>query len=527
VFYMTQERDEIGFERVAEAAASIIGSSRSVLVVGHIDADGITASSIASFALKQAGIPHEVRFVKKLDDAEIARIERHTAERIWFVDLGSGSLSKLDSERCVITDHHRVDPAGKDGQKGHVNPHLFGLDGSSEISGAGVTYMVAKRMDPANADLSALAVVGAVGDFQEAAESRLIGYNRIILGDAISLGLVTAEKDIRLFGRQTRPLHALLQYSSEPSLMPFIVGGHARSETAPEDRVEDEVEKMAAIDFLEGLGIVIGNESTFRTWPQLSIEEKRKIVSALVNRMADTGKGLPMVRRLIGEVYTLSPDLPGAPPGWLAAPAGGAEVGGNGCVWKPNARALLDAKEFSTLLNACGRHDKAENGMRICLGDRGEALSSALLQQDDHRKKLREAINLVKSSPNFGVRTITASGKELRAVRYFHGGAEIEDTIVGIVTGMLLGSPDFPSDRPLIAFAQAGDGSCTVKVSGRGTRDLTRRGLDLSSAMRSASETVGGTGGGHNIAAGATVPEGKEEDFLLAIDRVVLSQLIP
>jgi RecJ-like exonuclease len=188
---------------------------------------------------------------------------------------------------------------------------------------------------------------------------------------------------------------------------------------------------------------------------------------------------------------------------------------------------LLDAKEFSTLLNACGRHDKAELGMRICLGDRDKALGEALLQQDDHRRRLREAIDLVKNSPDFGARTCTPGGKELKAVRYFNGGSEIEDTIVGIVTGMLLGNPDFPADRPLIAFAQAGDGSCTLKVSGRGTRDLIRRGLDLSSAMRLASEKVGGSGGGHNIAAGAAIPEGREEEFLLTIDQAVLSQLTP
>jgi RecJ-like exonuclease len=154
-------------------------------------------------------------------------------------------------------------------------------------------------------------------------------------------------------------------------------------------------------------------------------------------------------------------------------------------------------------------------------------LGTALLQQDDHRKRLREAIDLVRNDPDFQARTRTANGTELRAVRYFHGGDRIEDTIIGIVAGMLLGSPEVPADRPIIAFAMARDGSCTVKVSGRGTRDMTRQGLDLSAAMRSASESVGGSGGGHNIAAGATVPEGREDEFLSKIDRIVSLQLRP
>jgi RecJ-like exonuclease len=221
----TQMRDVKGFEQAAETASKLLRTAKSVLVVGHIDADGITASSIASAALSRANIDHSVRFVKKLDDAELERIKSRNEDKVWFVDLGSGAFSKLPMGKCVVTDHHRLDPAAdQKGAEGHVNPHIYGMDGSTEISGAGVTYLVAKMMDPLNRELSALAVIGAVGDFQDAADNALVGYNRTILEDAVSTGLVRAEKDIRLFGRQTRPLHALIQYSSEPPLLPYLTG---------------------------------------------------------------------------------------------------------------------------------------------------------------------------------------------------------------------------------------------------------------------------------------------------------------
>jgi single-stranded-DNA-specific exonuclease len=532
-----RRQDIKGFENAAKDAAKTLLAARSVLVVGHIDADGITASSIASAALKRAGIEHSVRFVKKLDDAEIARAKEHPAERIWFVDLGSGAFSKLDKDRAVVSDHHRPDLGNASGQADlgsfcgfHVNPHLFGLDGSTEISGAGATYIVAKAMDPTNRDLAALAVVGATGDFQDAAEGALVGYNRRILDDAVSAGLVRAEKDIRLFGRETRPLHAFLQYSAEPSLMPFIAGGRPRSrnhELQEDDAARDE-DKMACIDFLTELGVPIKVDGHFRTWSDLSREEKQRIVSALINRMLDAGKGIVFIRRLIGEAYTLSKDLPGTPKDWQMPADGGVPCElTDGSSWRPNMRALFDAKEYATLLNACGRHDRPEVGKAVCLGDRNDFLSEAIRQQDNHREKLRAAIDLVKSNPVFRPTVVTAQGSSLRNIRYFHGQDRIEDTIVGIVAGMLLGSADIPSDRAIIAFAQAMDGTCTLKVSGRGTRDLTRQGLDLSIAMKQASESVGGTGGGHNIAAGASIPEGKEEEFLLAIDEIIGRQLSP
>jgi single-stranded-DNA-specific exonuclease len=527
---VTQVRDVKGFERAAEGAALTLLSSRSVLVVGHIDADGITASSIASIALSRAGIEHTVRFVKKLDDREIETIRSHPAHRIWFVDLGSGMYTRLEPGRSVVTDHHRFDPSTVGNDSGHVNPHLFGLDGSSEVSGAGVTYLVAKKMDPENRDLSALAVIGAVGDFQDGAESRLNGYNRSILDDATSLGLIRAEKDVRLFGRQTRPLHTLLQYSNEPPLLPFLTGERlARREDniLEEDPVAQDEDKLACIDFLARVDVPLMDGNRYRTWAQLSREEKRRIVSALVNRMLDASKGETYVRRLIGEVYTLSRDLPGTPADWYAP--GGAEGDelADGSTWMPNMRALFDAKEFATLLNACGRHDRSEVGMAVCLGDRGVGLGEAVRQQVNHREKLREALDLVKKDAAFSATITSPGGTTLKAVRYFDGQDRIEDTIVGIVAGMLLGTPEVPADRPIIAFAHSTDGTCTVKVSGRGTRDMTRRGLDLSTAMRRASEVVDGSGGGHNIAAGATVPEGREDEFLLAIDDIVLRQLSP
>jgi len=43
--------------------------------------------------------------------------------------------------------------------------------------------------------------------------------------------------------------------------------------------------------------------------------------------------------------------------------------------------------------------------------------------------------------------------------------------------------------------------------------------------MGEASRSVGGDGGGHDIAAGATVPAGKEQDFVDAADAIVAEQL--
>jgi RecJ-like exonuclease len=43
--------------------------------------------------------------------------------------------------------------------------------------------------------------------------------------------------------------------------------------------------------------------------------------------------------------------------------------------------------------------------------------------------------------------------------------------------------------------------------------------------MREASQAVGGDGGGHDVAAGATIPAGAREEFVARADRLVGEQL--
>ena len=50
-------------------------------------------------------------------------------------------------------------------------------------------------------------------------------------------------------------------------------------------------------------------------------------------------------------------------------------------------------------------------------------------------------------------------------------------------------------------------------------------GLFNECAMKKAAMAFDGVGGGHNIAAGATIPKGKEEDFLEILEREIKTQL--
>jgi single-stranded-DNA-specific exonuclease len=470
----------------ARACARRLRDADEVLLASHIDADGLTSAAIGATALARAGIPHEVVFKDQLDETEIASIAAREYDTVLFTDFGSGQLDVVAAhERAgdfepIIADHHQ--PADADTEF-HLNPLLEGIDGASELSGAGATYLLARALadremdsqsgavaDPAetNRDLAALAVVGAVGDMQ-AVGGELVGANSAIVADGIDAGVLAERTDLALYGRQTRPLPKLLEYASE-----VRIPGISNDESG-------------AVAFLEDLDVDLRDGGEWRRWVDLSDAERQTVASALVQRALERGVPAEKVDGLVGTTYTLEREQPGT--------------------------ELRDASEFSTLLNATARYERADVGLAVCLGDREDALDRARRLLQNHRRNLSEGLERVK-----------ARGVE-RAdhLQYFDAGDEIRETIVGIVAGMALGVDGVDSDRPILAFAQKSEAE--TKVSARGTGRLVGRGLDLSVVVGEAARAVGGDGGGHDVAAGATIPAGAKEDFVAKADAIVAEQL--
>jgi len=454
------------FKRAGELA-DIIRKSDEIHIVTHIDADGIAAGAIASQTLKRLSKEYSIEFVKQLDKNVVERLKNENHDLVWFTDLGSNIDFESTNINKIITDHH-VCP--KDSNFSfHLNPHLFGVDGAYQISGAGTTYLASRSVDKRNMDLSSLAVVGACGDIQDRKNCKLVGLNRDIIDDGKKAGVLETKLDIRYFGRETRPIYKMLQYSNDP----IIPGLSGREE--------------ACISFLQELEIKMKDRDSWRRWIDLDKNERRKIISNLIDLLLTRGFGHKNAKRLIGEVYLLEKE--------------------------PLGSEVHDAKEFATLLNATARYGKPDVGINVCLGDREEWLKKAQNLLQGHRHNLVEGLQFAKEE---GI-------VKRDYLQFFHAGTGIRDTIVGIVTNMLLNSDDVSSELPLIGFAETENGD--VKVSARGTQELLDRGLDLSFALRKTSEKLGGVGGGHKIAAGATIPKGKEEEFLDLLEEEIKNQL--
>ncbi len=462
-----------GFIDAAEKCASYLSDLDDVLLISHIDADGLTSAGIASLALDREGIEHDTWFSKQLDEADLDRIEEEGYSDVLFTDFGSGVVDEINSREFtpVIADHHQ--PSGD--CEYHLNPMNHGVDGSSEISGAGTTYILSRVIGgETNKDLAALAVVGAVGDMQNAREGRLTGLNRVIIQEGEEEGVLEARKDLMLYGRQTRPLHKLLEYSSDVYI-PGITNN-----------------QKGASDLLRDAGIELKRNDEWRTWIDLSFDEKQSVINKLFERCMKHGISTEKIESLIGETYILTREKSGI--------------------------ELRDASEFSTLLNSTARYREADVGFEVCKGKRGEYLEEARKLLRNHRRNLRKGVDLV---GEMGV-------EEMDNLQYFDAGDSIQDTIVGIIAGMSYTLDGVKRSKPIIGFADSmenGEETNEAKVSARATKSLVDRGLNLAQVMNQGSSEVGGDGGGHDIAAGATIPRIEIEDFLEITNGLIEEQL--
>lgn len=469
------ERFLASAEKAAKMILETVEQDGLIHVFSHLDADGVAAAGVMGKALYRLDAKFRIRVMQWVDEKIIGEIVADKPQLVVLTDFGSGYLELLNEKipdfRVAILDHHQITDKVDNANFVQVNPHEYGLDGATDVSGSGVAYFVAKAMNPKNVDLAPVALVGALGDMQDKFDQRkLCCLNEIIVNDAVNAGLVKVEKDLTFFGRETRPIHKTLATTTNP----FIPG------------LSGEEDK--ALAFLATLNINIKQGEKWRALRDLNDEEKKRLCSALADYLLSKGLHLA-VANLIGNIYVLNKE-------------------------EPNT-ALRDAREFAVVLNSTGRMDRPSLGIAICMGDRGVALEESNKILEDYRKNISKYLGWVMEKPE--------RMRELQNIYVINGENFINEKIIGTVSSIVVaGLPN--SEKPLIAFANV-ENEDAAKFSSRTTEAAIRKGVNLGEVMRLASEKYGGKGGGHNIAAGAQVPLNQVESFVKTVDELVGKQL--
>ncbi len=166
-----------------------------------------------------------------------------------------------------------------------------------------------------------------------------------------------------------------------------------------------------------------------------------------------------------------------------------------------------ELERFADLLDACGKNKHRGLGLSICFGDNDAFMEGVDVEKDYKQKILDYLIELEQNGM-----------KEKEGMRYFYSDSS---SLGGVVAGIAM-NYILDGKKPLFSIARKDD---EIHVSCRGDQNLVRKGLDLGNAMKTVTSKLGGYGGGHKIAAGATIDIDKENDFLENVNKILNQQL--
>jgi RecJ-like exonuclease len=224
-----------------------------------------------------------------------------------------------------------------------------------------------------------------------------------------------------------------------------------------------------AQEFLERMNLSYGIKFT-----DLEDEEKDLLKDALVNINPD----------IFGDCYTVPKEIP----------------------------LLRDLEEYSYILDACGKNKKQGLGLSIALGERDQALDAALRLQRQYRDQIVKGLEWIKRE----------GAQQLNSIQYLYSEDKVLKSVMGTIASIGLSVQLLDNSKPVIGMSRL---HRDIKISGRTTRDMVAKGVNLGKALLDSSNNFMGTGGGHDIAAGAMIPYEAKDQFLHLVDEMVEYQL--
>jgi len=460
---MTKSFDE-SLSFFKDKISECIRSQKSISVTTHIDCDGLASGSIITKALIRAGANCTLRTSKEFSQDVINSLKEDSRDFHIVTDLGGGFSNNLDQslgEDWIVLDHHQILEYEHDNPR-VINAWKYDIDGGTEICAGGMAYFAAMSLDEKNSDLSALAVVAALGDRQDQGERKsFTSKNFEIANTAKDLGLLDIDLDLLLVGRETRPLPEALAFTSQP----FIEGLTWNRDTC--------------LSLLNSTDIQLKDGGRWRVPAELN-EDEKKIVIEEIAKFTSGKNATDIMSELIGYTYTFP---------------------------REDRRSFLrDGREFSTMLNSCGRINKSGVGMAICMGDRDKILIEGETILSEYRKLIKEYMNVLTNE-----RWRISESENCVMV---NGEGIVPETMTGTISSLIAGSPK--NSGKIVILRTKGEEN-TIKFSSRKSFGC-KSPINLSELMKTGAERFDGIGGGHNAAAGAKITKDKLNDFLDYLD---------
>ena len=427
-----------------------------VRVVSHHDSDGLCSAAIIIKLLLRLNKRFHLTIMKNPEKKTIQTLHHHGL--VIFTDIGlsfTTILAEMNDTSAIILDHHRTGEAGGGGDNIlEISAGAFGLDGGRACCGSTLAFLFAVAVDERNWDLLPLAITGMIGDHQYI---NIMGLNKAIVETGKGKDAITMlENRLNICG-------VTLEDALLTSTEPFFKGVSGR---------EEKITR-----YLDSIKWKKGTKLRY-----LSDEESNYLVNIFTTELLKHG--------------TLPSTL------------------GEQCVTKfyatmkiEGTKEEMDLRDFSRVIDFCGRAKDYPLGIALCLGDFSDHKKAL-----EHRNSINETL--------LGSLLYLESGRvrKKKGIQYF---TNPESSTSSPLSGIGM-QYVFEQDKVTLVLSNSEN---ETHVSARCLQEMIEEGLDLSTVMRESARAAGGQGGGHNIAAGASFPKENMKLFLETADRMVCEQL--
>jgi len=154
------------------------------------------------------------------------------------------------------------------------------------------------------------------------------------------------------------------------------------------------------------------------------------------------------------------------------------------------------------ILNSCARNNRPGLGLSLCLGD-DKAFEDAKGIRNKHRKEIIDKLKRLEEKVN----------KKEHIQYFFEEKKTMKGELAGL--GMLY---ILEQNMPVLGIARLDE---SADISARSNKKMVEQGLDMGELCDRLAGKFGGSGGGHDIAAGATIENDNIDSFLEAMDEEV------
>ncbi len=260
-------------------------ADRAVLILGHFDADGLSAVAILARALRRAGRAADIRLVGKGENPwspELrAELEARAPGGLIVTDLGVREGAVLPGCPTILIDHHV--PTGTPGDAVVISGNALAPEPTSAL----LAYWCVAAIGPAE-DLLWLAATGLIGDMAEGfpeLDEANARYGKTALRDAVSL--INAPR--RTAAADATPALTLLMEGDGPEA---ITKGTAPENAAlhaakAEVKVELEAARRVAPKVRDGVALIRFHSPT-QIHPLIAQQWRGRLKDAIV-LAANTG----------------------------------------------------------------------------------------------------------------------------------------------------------------------------------------------------------------------------------------------